>query len=62
MQISLPENKQIVNKFYTQHIKRKNLTLRTRLKRQNLKMIEYLKLTEIHDKENGTFIEQEYYL
>ncbi|PCS21922.1 Mobile element protein [Candidatus Enterovibrio escicola] len=35
--ISLPENKHIVGKLYTQRIERKDLTLRTRLKRLNRK-------------------------
>ncbi len=55
--ISLPENKHIVSKLYTQRIERKNLTLRTRLKRLNRKTIGYSKTTEIYDRVIGTFIE-----
>ncbi|MCG6273264.1 IS1 family transposase [Vibrio vulnificus] len=58
---SLPEQKHLVGKLFTQRIERENLTLRTRLKRLNRKTLGYSKSSEMHDKVIGTFIERAYY-
>ncbi|WP_439153541.1 IS1 family transposase [Xenorhabdus littoralis] len=52
----------LLNVFFTQRIKRENLTLRNRIKRLNHKTLGYLKFPEMHDKVIGTFIEREYYV
>ncbi|GAD74071.1 putative transposase [Vibrio azureus NBRC 104587] len=58
---SLPKEKHIIGKRYTQRIERTNLTLRSRIKRLARKTIGFSKSEEMHDKVIGTFIEREYY-
>ncbi|CDG21626.1 protein of unknown function [Xenorhabdus poinarii G6] len=59
---SLPEEKRLTGKTFTQRIERKDLTHRTRIKRLNRKTIGYSKSEEMHDKVIGTFIEYKHYL
>ncbi|HCJ9454240.1 TPA: IS1 family transposase [Escherichia coli] len=59
---TLPSEKHILGKLYTQRIERENLTLRNRLKRLNRKTLGYSKSSGMHDKIIGTFIEREHYI
>ena len=54
----LPVEKHTVGKRHTQTIERRNLNLRTRIKRLARKTICFSKLSEIHDKIIGTYIER----
>ncbi|CDL87666.1 Insertion element IS1 (fragment) [Xenorhabdus cabanillasii JM26] len=58
---SLPEEKRLTGKTFTQRIERTNLTHRIRIKRLNRKAMGYSKSEEMHDKVIGTFIEREHY-
>lgn len=54
----LPPEKHIVSKKFTQMIERRNLNLRTRIKRLMRKTICFSKSKELHDKIIGTYIER----
>ncbi len=58
---SLPKEKHIVGKKYTQRIERQNLTLRTRSKRLNRKTNGFSRCIEMHDKVIGNLIETLHY-
>lgn len=58
---TLPSDKHIIGKRFTQRIERTNLTLRSRIKRLVRKTIGFSKSEEMHDKVIGTFIEREFY-
>jgi len=54
----LPEEKHIIGKRYTQKVERRNLNLRTRIKRLARKTICFSRSEELHDKVIGTYIER----
>jgi insertion element IS1 protein InsB len=58
---TLPKEKHVVGKYFTQRIERTNLTLRSRLKRLVRRTIGFSKSEQMHDKVIGTFIEREFY-
>lgn len=57
----LPAEAHVVTKKLTQSIERKNLTLRTRLKRLTRRTICFSRLEELHDKVIGEFISRMWY-
>jgi insertion element IS1 protein InsB len=54
----LPSDEHFIGKRYTQSIERRNLNLRTRIKRLARKTICFSKSSDIHDKVIGTYIEK----
>ena len=55
---SLPKEKHLTGKIFTQRIERNNLTLRTRIKRLARKTLCFSRSVELHEKVIGAFIEK----
>lgn len=53
--------KHLVGKIFTQHIERRNLTLRIHIKRLARRTICYSRSIEIHEKLIGAYIEKHHY-
>jgi len=54
----VPKEKHLTGKIFTQRIERKNLTLRTRIKRLARRTICFSRSVELHEKVIGAFIEK----
>lgn len=57
---TLPSEKPILGKLYTQRIEHENLRLRNQFKHINRKTLGYSKSSDMHDKIIATFIKQGY--
>ena len=57
----IPQEVHFIGKLNTQHIERRHLTLRTRIKRLGRKTICFSKNEEIHQSVIGTFINKEFF-
>ncbi|MBE8082533.1 MULTISPECIES: IS1 family transposase, partial [Enterobacteriaceae] len=55
---SLPKEKHLTGKIFTQRIERNNLTLRTRIKRLARKTLCFSRSIELHEKVIGAFMEK----